>query len=204
MDKRTLIIILIAAIIAGLFLVGSVFFKKEPKEGGALSLRGDKKGVHQIVPEKPQPEKLSEEEIIKTLAENFASSYYSYTWGEFGMMEGLYYFMTEEMVEKEKMKVEQIKKAIQNQPRQYFTARAEVLSSDFIEHQKNKASLNIDLEIKEFDGAMVERDTIVLVDANGDIYGGDSGDLVRKIFNKSVKVNLIKIGEKWRVDGIGN
>lgn len=202
METKKSFIILAGIVVIILLVAGVIFFKKD--QGGKI-LKNNKTETHQTVPPKPEPRKLSEEEKVKIMAENFARSYYSYTWGEFGLVEGLYCDMTEEMKEGEAARVERMKEEIKNQPRKYFTAQARIVSSDFIEYQNNKASLNIDLEIEEFNGLVINLEEVeTLVDVDGNVYEGDLEDLVGKMFNKKVKITLIKIEDKWKVNKIEN
>ena len=202
------------AILAGVAVImllaaGLIFFKKDQ---GSKVLDENKTEIHQTVPPKPEPRELSEEEKIKIMAENFAGSYYSYTWGEFGMIEGLYYYMTDGMRGGEEKRVAGLKEELKNQPRRYFMVRAKVINSSFIEYQENKASLDVDLEIKEIDGAFVvdtdvpkiKPNTSALVDRNGNVYNGDMDDLVIRATSKNVKISIIKVSDKWKVNRIGN
>jgi len=210
MENKKLFAILVGIVVVALLAAGMVFFKKNQ---GNKVLKNNKLENHQVIPPKPKPRKLSEEKKVKTMAENFARSYYSYTWGEFGIIEGLYYDMTDKMKEREMARVERIKEKIKSQPRRYFTVKAEVINSEFIEFTENtRASLNVDLEIKEINGAFVtdtdvpeiKPQTTALVDGDGNVYDGDMRDLVVNTANKNVKINLVKIGDKWKVNGIGS
>ena len=180
-------------------LVGLSFFRKGDDKIPAPNPINNKQIEN---PNKKQ--ELTEEEKAKIFAENFTATYYSYTWGNFSNVESQYYYMTEEMKNREKEKVEKMKKEIESQPRRYFTARARLLNSEFASYEKTKASLNINLSIDNFAGAIVQRDTMVWVDENGDYYEGDIDDLIINSVEKNVEVNLVKIGEEWKVDKTGS
>ncbi len=210
MNRKSLITISIGVVIIALFLAGLIFFKKD--QGGKI-LDKNKPENNQVIPPKPESKKISEEEKIKTMAENFAESYYSYTWGEFGMIEGLYYYMTDEMKEREMARVEGIKKEIEGQPRKYFTVRAKAVNSEFVKFEENiRANLIISLEVKEINGTFVtdtdvpeiKPQTTALVDGNGNVYNGDMNNLIINTTDKNVEIDLVKIDDKWKVDRIGN
>ncbi len=200
MENRKSFAILVGIAVMMLLAAGLIFFKKDQR-GGALD--ENKKETRQTIPPKSEPGKLSEEDKVKTMAENFARSYYSYTWGEFGIIEGLYYDMTDKMKEREMARVERIKEKIKSQPRRYFTVKAEVINSSFIEYQENKASLDINLEIEEFNGLVMGLDGVeTLVDINGNVYKGNSKDLIGKVFNKKIKIDLVRVEKDWKVNKI--
>ena len=210
METKKLLAILTGIVVVVLLAAGVFFFKKNH---GNKVLKNNKLENHQVIPPKPKPRKSSEREKLKIMADDFARSYYSYTWGKFGIIEGLYYDMTDEMKKREMARVDRMKEKIKNQPRKYFTVKAEVVNSEFTEFTENtKASLNIDLEIREINGAFVtdvdvpeiRPQTTALVDGKGNIYEGDINSLVVNTTNKNVKINLVKIGDKWKVNGIGD
>lgn len=191
---------IIAIVFLLLMLVGLAFFRKDDGEiPNSKPVPTDNQQVEN--PDKKY--ELTEEEKLKIFAENFAATYYSYTWGNFSNVESQYYYMTEEMKNREKSKVEKMKKEIEDQPQKYFTARAKLLNSEFASYEEAKASVSINLNVDNFAGAIVQRDTMVWVDGNGDYYEGDIEDLIVDTVDKSVQINLIKISGEWKVDWIG-
>ena len=178
-------------------LVGLLFFRK-----------GDDKTLSpNPVPVNNQPDEkreLTEEEKVKIFAENFTATYYSYTWGNFSNVELQYYYMTEEMKNREKVKVEKMKREIEGQPQRYFTARAELLNSEFVLFTNTEADLNIKLNVNNLSGAIVQRDTMVWVDKNGDYYEGNPDKLIVNSVEKNIEIKMIKVGGEWKMDGIGD
>ena len=199
MTKKNLFRIIAIAFLL-FMLVGLLFFRKDDKEISNPNL------VPANNKQAEEPDKkyeLTEEEKVKIFAENFVTTYYSYTWGNFSNVESQYYYMTDEMKSREKEKVEKMKKEIESQPRKYFTARAKLLNSEFTSYEETIAGINISLKINNFAGAIVQRDTMVWVDENGDYYEGNTDDLIIDSIEKNIQINLIKIGEEWKVDWIG-
>ena len=178
-------------------LVGLIFFRKGDDE-----ILNPNPVNNQQIKEPDKKHELTEEEKLKTFAENFAATYYSYTWGNFSNVESQYYYMTDEMKNREKEKVGQMKKEIENQPQRYFTARARLLNSEFALYEETRASININLSVDNFAGAIVQRDMMVWVDKNGNYYEGNTKGLIVNTVNKSIQINLVKIGEVWKVDWI--
>ncbi|MEA1937119.1 MAG: hypothetical protein U9N04_03335 [Patescibacteria group bacterium] len=180
-------------------LVGLVFFRK----GDDKNLNPKPIPANNQQTEKPEKKReLTEEEKLKIFAENFVATYYSYIWGNFSNVESQYYYMTEEMKSREEIKVKKMKKEIEGQPRRYFTARARLLNSSFALDKETKANLSIDLSVDNFAGAIVQRDTMVWVDKNGDYYEGDIDKLIIDTTEKNVEVVLVKISDEWKVDWI--
>ena len=198
MTKKNLFKIIAIAFLF-FMLVGLLFFRKGDDE----ILNPNPAPADNRQAENPDEKyELTEEEKLKIFAENFAATYYSYTWGNFSNVESQYYYMTEEMKSGEKIKVEQMKRKIENQPQRYFTARARLLNSEFASYEKTGASININLSVDNFAGAIVQRDTMVWVDENGDYYEGNTEDLIIDTVEKNVEINLIKIGEEWKVNEV--
>jgi len=198
MTKKNLFKIIAIAFLL-FILVGLLFFRK----GNDEVLDPNLVPANNQQVEKPdEKHKLTEEEKAKIFAENFVTAYYSYAWGNFSNVESQYYYMTEEMKSREEIKVEQMRREIKDQPRKYFTARARLSDSKVISYEKTRASINIDLSIDNFAGATIQRDTIVWVDENGDYYERDPDDLIIDTLSKNVQINLIKIGDEWKVGRI--
>lgn len=200
---------IIAIVFLLLMLVGLAFFRKDD---GEIPNSKPTPTDNQQVENPDKKYELTEKEKVKIFAENFTATYYSYTWGNFSNVESQYYYMTEEMKNREENKVRRIKREVEEQPRKYFTVRAEVDKSEFIEFVENiKVSMNISLKIKEINGAFVidtevpeiKPHTTALVDGNKNVYEGDIEDLIIDTVDKSVQINLIKIGGEWKVDWIG-
>lgn len=149
-----------------------------------------------------------EEARIKEFAESFSAAYYSYTWGSFAIIESLYGDMAPEMRVKEEVKINQIKEKMKNQPRKYFTVKAEAVDSELGEYQENKkADLDVKINVEEISGALVSDSevpeikpyTSAWVDSNKKVYIGNTKDLVQKAYLKNVKISLVKIGNEWKV-----
>ena len=182
-------------------LVGLVFFRK----GGDEVLNPNPAPANDWqINNADEKHKLTEEEKVKIFAENFTATYYSYTWGNFSNVELQYYYMTEEMKNREKVKVEKMKREIEGQPQRYFTARAEVLNSEFVLFTNTEADLNIKLNVNNLSGAIVQRDTMVWVDKNGDYYEGNPDKLIVNSVEKNIEIKMIKVGGEWKMDGIGD
>ena len=193
-------------IILFIFLIGFIFF---PKEKNEVELSQSEIERQQLIESVKEQEKLNEEkknltekEQVKMFAENFTKIYYSYVWGIFSNIESQYYYMTDEIKDREKNKVEKMKEAIKNQPQKYFTVRAKLTSSTFTFYDETKASFEIDLDIDNFAGAMVQRDTLVWVNKNGNYYEGDETKLITSTTAKNIEIDLIKIDDQWKVDRI--
>lgn len=198
MTKQDLIRIIVIVILA-LFLIGLVFFRKE-KENNVPKQANN--GNIPKIEENDKKTEPTEEEKLKTMAENFTIIYYSYSWGNFSNIESQYNYMTGAMKDREKNKVERMKEEIKNQPQKYFTARAKLIDSDFAFYKETNGSVKINLNVDNIAGAMAQRDTMVWVDENGDYYSGDIKDLIMKTVNKNIEINLVKIGNEWKVDEI--
>ncbi len=181
-------------------LVGLVFFRKSDDE---ILNPNPVPADNQQVENPDEKYKLTEEEKLKIFAENFVITYYSYTWGNFSNVESQYCYMTDEMKSREEIKVEKMKREIKGQPQRYFTVQARITNFNFAEYQEDKASLDIDIKIKEFNGAIIASEEMeILVDINGNVFEGNAEDLIGKVFNKKIKMTLIKIEDKWKVDKI--
>ena len=202
---------IVAFIILLIWLAGFVFFRKdeykpEPKNNQQI----EQQPVEDI--KNTEEKEITEAERVETIAETFASIYYSYSWGNFSNVESQYGYMTNEMESREKNKVEQMKSEIENQPRKYFMVRAEVINSELIDYKENKKAIfNIKLKVKDIDGAFVtdaevpeiRPNTSALIDSNKNVYTGDIEYLVVKTTDKNIEIILIKIGEEWKVDKVG-
>ncbi len=149
-----------------------------------------------------KPEELTEEERVKTIAETFAGIYYSYALGNFSNIESQYYYMTDEMKNREENRVTEMKKEMENQSQKYFTVRARLIDSGFIYCEKERAAMNINLSVDNFAGAIVQRDTMVWVDEKGDRYTGDIKDLIINTGIKKIKMELIKSNKEWKINNI--
>ncbi|MCK5475034.1 MAG: hypothetical protein KAI71_00445 [Candidatus Pacebacteria bacterium] len=187
-------------------MIGFIFFPKERSEPELSQSEIERQQLIENVREQEklnkEEKKLTEKEQVKTFAENFTKIYYSYVLGSFSNIESQYYYMTDEMKDKEENKVEKMKKEIEYQPQKYFTVRAKLASSTFTFYDKTKASLEIDLDIDNFAGAMAQRDTLVWVDENGNYYEGDETELITNTTAKNIKIDLVKIDDQWKVDRI--
>ena len=201
MDRNNLIkkIIVYATIfLVIIFLIGMVFFRKDDND---VEKNNPEINKQQLV-EDIKKEEITEEEKVRMFAENFATTYYSYTWGNFSNIESQYYYMTDEMKEREESKAERIKEEIKNQSQKYFTARAELIDSNFIIYEETKATLEINLNVNNYAGAIVQRDTMIWVNENGDYYEGDLNDLIVDTRDKKIEIKLLKIGDEWKVDEV--
>ena len=200
MTKNSLFKIIAIAFLL-FMLVGLVFFRKGDDE----TLSPNPVPANNQRTENPDKKhELTEEEKAKIFAENFAVAYYSYTWGNFSNVESQYYYMTEEMKSREKMKVEEMKREAAGQPQRYFTVRAELLNSEIVLFTNTEAKLNIRLKIDNLSGAIVQRDTMVWVDKNGDYYEGNPDNLIVNSVEKNIEIKMIKVGGEWKMDGIGD
>lgn len=202
MTKRNLLKI-IAIVFLLLMLVGLAFFRKGDDNLSELNPANNNGNRQIIEPNKNREYESIEEEKARIFAGNFATVYYSYTWGNFSNIESQYYCMTEEMKDREKSKVAKMKKETEGQPQRYFTVRVKLVNSEIILLEEKNAKINIDLSIDNFAGAIVQRDTMVWVDENGDYYEGNIEDIIIETAEKSVEVALTKINGEWKVDWIG-
>jgi len=195
------IIIIISIVFAVLLSLAAsvVFFPKERNKN--ILNQGNQQEERQLENSDKKTE-LTDEEKVKAIAENFTMIYYSYTLWNFSNIESQYYYMTDEMKNREENRVTEMKKEIENQPQKYFTARAKLTDSNFVYYEEEKAAINIDLSIDNFAGAIAQRDTMVLVDEKGDRYAGDIKDLIMNTTNKNIEINLVKIGNEWKIDEI--
>jgi hypothetical protein len=196
--KKIIIVVAVVFILALSFWMGVVFFAKN---NGTTKTADNQQEKEQINDYNKKLE-ITEEEKVKTFAENFAMIYYSYTWGNFSNIESQYYYMTDEMKNREKDKVERIKKGTENQSQKYFTVRAKLVDSAFIFYGETKTVLEINLNIDNYAGAIVQRDTMVWVNESGDYYEGDLSDLVISTTEKKINIELIKISDEWKIDEI--
>lgn len=198
MSIRDLKKITIIAILAFL-LFGFAFFRKdEPKEGPLIN----RPEIQQSKPTKSIDPEFAEKEKLKQIGEVFAIIYNSFSWGAFSNIESLYPQMTEEMQNSEKDKAEELKKALENQPRQYATWRASLLGSEFASKDKDKATLAVYLKISKFAGAIVQKDTMVWVDREGNEYKGDENNLIASEENREVTIDFVKIGDEWKINNL--
>ena len=202
---KKFIIVVIAIFVILLFLgAGLVFFLKERDENVSdqSNKQEEQQSKNSEKTELIKKEELTEKEKLKIFAENFVVIYCSYTWGNFSNIEMQYDYMSEKMGNKEKDKVEQLKQKTENQPREYFSARAKLIDSAFLSYDENRAEMTVDLNITNFAGAIIERKTMIWVNEKGDYYTGDVNDLIINLENKKIKINFIKVNDKWKVDEI--
>ncbi len=187
--------------ILGFLLVGFAFFRKDtPKEDAPK----DQPKIQQPKPiEKIDPQ-IAENEKLRRDGEIFAMMYNSFSWGDFSNIESLYPRMTVEMQISEKGKIEESKKKLEDQPKQYLTWRANLLGSKFISSDKEKATLAVYSEIDKFAGAIVQKDTFVWVDKDGKEYKGDEKDLIVFRENKETLIDFVKIGNEWKMTSLKN
>ena len=185
--KKIIIAVVVIISILLSFLVGIVFFLKEKNEG--IPNQNNKQEEQRSKdPEKTEltgKEELTEKEKAKIFAENFAVFYHTYNWGDFSNIESLYDSMTDGMKNKEKNRVERMKKETEAQPRKYFSAKAKLIDSSFLLYNENRAEVIADINIDDFAGAIIQRETILWVDEKGDPYLGEIDDLVISSKNKS-------------------
>ena len=200
-SKKITFVIAVVFVIALIFLIGVVFFGKDNKDAEITDNQNNQQEEQNGSNVDPK-NVITEEQKTKTFAENFATTYYSYTWGNFSNIESQYYYMTYVMKDREINKIKQIKSATENQPQKYFTARAKVIDSNFIFYEETKATLEINLDIKNYAGSMVERDTIVWVDERGNYYEGNLNNLIISATEKKIKIELLKFDDEWKVDEI--
>ena len=198
-DLKRIVAVAIIAVVALLFFwVGIAFFTKN---NNTLKL-SDKQQNNQQTENLNEKRELKEKEEVRRIAENFVTTYYSYTWGDFSNVESQYCYMMDEMKRREEIKVAKMKKEIEGQTQKYFTVRAELLDSEMVLFTGITADLNMKLNISNLSGAIVQRDTMIWVDKNGDYYEGDSDDLIVDTVEKNIQINLIKISNEWKVDWI--
>lgn len=197
--KRIILIISAIFVVIFFLLIASTFLKKSDKE--TLN-QVDHQEEQQV--EDAEEEEIIEKENIKSLLEKFVVIYNSYTWGSFSNIESQYDSMSKKMKDEEEGKVEQIKKEIENKPQEYFSTRASLIDSEFLLYSENKVEIIINLNIKSFSGAIVQRETTILVDAEGNHYVGDLNDLIIDSNNKKIKVSCIRVGNECKVDKIEN
>lgn len=197
--KRIILIISAIFVVIFFLLIASTFLKKSDKE----TLNQVDHQEEQRV-EDAEEKEIIEKENIKSFLEKFVVIYNSYTWGNFSNIESQYNSMSEEMKNKEKKKVERIKKEIENKPQEYFSTKASLIDSEFLLYNENKVEIIINLNIKSFSGAIVQRETIILVDARGNHYMGNFEDLIINSNNKKIKINCDIIDNKCVVDKIEN
>lgn len=207
MVKISLIKIILLIIVL-IFFVGFIFFGKDKYKPKPLEKQSQIQ--EETVQEKEEEiiRELTEEDKISIFAENFTTIYYSYTWGNFSNIESLYDKMTDEMENRERNRVEQMKKGIENQSQKYFTVRVEVINLKIIDYQENKkATLDIKLKLKDIDGAFVtdvdvpeiRPNTSALIDGNKNVYTGNIEDLVIMTVDKKIEIKLVKENDKWKV-----
>jgi len=187
-----------AIFLAVIFLIGLIFFRKDD---GDIKENNPEINKQQIV-EDVENKKITEEQKTKSFAENFTTTYHSYTWGNFSNIESQYYYMTDEMKNREINKMEKIKKDLENQSQKYFTVRARLADSNFVSYKEAEAVLEINLNINNYAGAIVQRDTMVWVDEEGNYYEGDLNNLIINTSEKKVKIELVKIDSEWKIDKI--
>jgi len=197
--KKSIIIIFIVFAVLLSLAASVVFF---PKERSEKTPNQDNQQKKQQSENSNKKEELTEEERVKATAESFTITYYSYTWGNFSNIESQYYYMTDEMKNREGGRVIEMKKEIENQPQKYFTASAKMIDSNFIYYEKERAVMNISLSIDNFAGAIAQRDTMVWVDEKGNRYTGDIKDLIVKTSIKKIKIDLVKSNQEWKIDNI--
>ena len=203
--KRIIVIISVIFIVAFFLLIASTFFLKESSKEVLNQINHQREEQRQQQQaEDAEEEYLTKKENIKSFLEKFVVIYNSYTWGSFSNIESQYSSMSEEMKNKEKEKVERIKKEIENKPQEYFSTKASLIDSEFLLYNENRVEIIMNLNIKSFGGAIVQRETIILVDAGGNHYMGNFEDLMISSNNKKIKINCSIIDNKCVVDKIEN
>lgn len=196
---KKIIIVLVVIFASALFLwAGVAFFAKD----NSIPKTADDQQDGQQPGGLDEDSEITEEAKAKSFAESFVVTYYSYTWGNFSNIESQYYYMADRMKKEEEIKVEKIKEGTKNQPQKYFTARAELLDSNFVSYEETEAILEIDLIINNYAGAMAQKETLVWVDEKGDYYEGDLNDILVSAVEKKVRVEIIKISEDWKINKI--
>ena len=134
-------------IILFIFLIGFIFFRKDEYKSKPPAEQPSSQ-QEEIIEE--EEKKLTDEDNIKRIAETFASIYYSYTWSNFSNIELLYNYMTEEMKNNEKERINDIKNEGKDQPNKYYMEEAEVINSTIINYSDSStAKLNMNLKIKK-------------------------------------------------------
>jgi len=197
MDVKDLKKIALIAIMVFL-LIGLMFFRKnEPANNNSP----DNPVI--ITPEKPKIDaETADKNALKYRAEMFTSIYYSFPWGNFSNIESLYEEMSESLAKTEKSKVESMKNRLMGQPIQYQTQRSTAVSSEILSYDKKKADVNVTFDTSFLGGALVQRDTMVWVDRNGNQIQGDENSLIFYKEQKTIMLSLIKEGDIWKVDKI--
>jgi len=200
-SKKITLLVVIVVFVALIFLIGAIFFGKDKKDTEVINNQNNQQEEQEVL-NKDTENVITEKQKTKIFAENFTTTYHSYTWGKFSNIESQYYYMTYAMKDRKINKVKQLKEGIVNQPQKYFTVRAKLIDSNFISYKETEAILEMNLRINSYAGAMVERDTMIWVDEKGDYYGGDLNELIVNTNEKKIRIEMFKFDGEWKVDKI--
>ena len=193
MTSKMISFIVFAVLTIAIFIVGSMFFRKtapRPYEPPPLV-------------DKPVEVPVSQKDKIYNMAANFATAYYSYSWGSFSNAESQYYLMTEPLKIKEEIRISKLKQQSQSQPHRYFTVRATVTGFSFSSFENEKAKVNMILNIDNIAGEAVQRETMIWVDSEGKQIGDKKWeDLVISSDKKNITLDVIKLDKDWQISNI--
>jgi len=179
-----------------IFLVGMVFFRKDDNiEENNLELN------NQQLIEGAENEKITEEEKIESFAENFTTTFYSYTWGNFSNIESLKDNMTQDLWERELQWVEMEKEKIKNRSIIYIGISNIPQKANIIYLTEDKSEIEIECEQYEIEGASIYINGVLV---GIDKFGEKSLDypVYKKIENKKITLKLLRENNEWKVDGI--
>lgn len=147
----------------------------------------------------PQSAEKSEEERIKSLAEDFVRRYASYTLGDFSGLEGLKEQMTSELWREKSASIDAQKQALANQPKHYITFSAFPEKSAILSYNDNQASLEVDYLLRETKGATIHKETTIYIDE----FGQEGKPVPPSIDSeKKIRLEFVKADNVWKVSAI--
>jgi len=192
---------IVAFITLLILLAGFVFFRKDeyqpkPKNNQQIEQQPaeDAKNI--------EKKELTEEDRVKTIAETFASIFYSYTWGNFSNVESLKDKMTQKLWNEKSEWINAEKEKSKGQPMVYIGISNISQKTDIIYIKQNEAKIEIECEQYEVEGNSIYINDIL---TGIDKFGKESSiyPIYKKIENKKVILKLLKENDEWKVNEIG-
>lgn len=194
--KKIIIVVAVIFVIALFFWMGVVFFTKDNSITKTTDNQQEKEQMNDY-DKKPE---ITEEEKIKTFAENFVEIYNTYMINDFSNMESLKDSMTQELWDEKLQWIEMEKEKIKDKPKQYIIFNTQASKSNIVSFDNGEAVVEIECEQFEIRGASIYiGDVLTNVDEFGEIT---LIRIPRKSETKKVALKLIKKNNEWKVDNI--
>ena len=144
---------------------------------------------------------IFEKNEARLAAENFAVTYYSYTWGDFSNIESQYSAMTDEMKNAERKKVGEIKEKTESQPSKHITEIASLAENKFILYEEERAISEVRLNIAKIP-LTHNKENDEWSDGENTYAKEDLKKFVENSSQKTVRIDLVKQEDLWKISGM--